>query len=535
LITDLAQSQPNTDDSIDHIKQEAVSHLLQALDSRQGIVQSQMALKALETVNLESARPQVATFLKHSSREIRESAIRALSIGLADSFFVQAVLDKLKNDTSEDVRAEAALAFARWNAKQVVPHLIESLQKDRSIFVRANSALALGALGDTSALPALRSTLDEVLPKYQKAPRREALELSVFLATLTSALVAFKDKSAIPAIRELIAPSSSDPAALGGLVLVIVLAFANDPDFNITLRDAIRQLLTHKHSTVRLHAAIAIRFRGDKSVLPQIAEVLAPPKAGDFEGQVNLYSNILEIFFFSLFGFIEDDELVPPIATLMDALKQPNEGGHSNPLSLNALLLVPLGAIGSAGAINKLISTLNEPIPAGHEPDLINAFKIFGIIGLGLATIPHSKIPQLELIMPALHAYLSDPEPDIRSGAASMLGVSGNLGALTPLIRLLTDKSLINESNATSVRDTAISALGDLGLIGAIPALATLFADPNPSIRIKTAAAILQILDGKKTAPLPFNAVTQVKAFISLTDLPWMSNTILSMRRALPK
>ncbi|MBI1743988.1 HEAT repeat domain-containing protein, partial [Candidatus Acetothermia bacterium] len=326
---DQARSQSKSSVDSQRLHQEAESILLRALDDPQFALR-QTALSVLGSLYLPIAAPKLLELLKNRDEDVREAAITALGISPSDPFIVQVVLERLKSDPSAKVRSKAALVFPAWRVTETVPALIDRLLNDRETEVRANAALALGFLGDASALPALRQTLQETLRAYETASSRSAIEISTLLSSVTAALVLFKDRAAVPAVAALIAPpSDSDqnfplPFPLfGGLNVVIVLIVSKDPDYNLMLVDTIRPLLNHRDSSVRLRAALAMRALGDRTVVSKIADALTIPQMSDPLGSLSLFGKVLELFLFAIVGFVQDDELVPAISDLMDELAKP--------------------------------------------------------------------------------------------------------------------------------------------------------------------------------------------------------------------
>ncbi|MBI1742112.1 HEAT repeat domain-containing protein [Candidatus Acetothermia bacterium] len=166
-------------------------------------------------------------------------------------------------------------------------------------------------------------------------------------------------------------------------------------------------------------------------------------------------------------------------------------------------------------------------------PESIEDNKILALLALGFAATPIEKIPQTDLILPVLTSFTTDPSPRVRAQVVEILGITRNLSAAQPLVGLLDDKTVSERRSGTQVRESAIAALGQLDDPAALPALTTLFADSNKIVRVKAAAAVLQIVEGRK--PVSLANELQSPVGISLTDFSLMSRMMLSMRRALPK
>jgi twitching motility protein PilT len=84
-------------------------------------------------------------------------------------------------------------------------------------------------------------------------------------------------------------------------------------------------------------------------------------------------------------------------------------------------------------------------------------------------------------IIPATVGLLKDPDWWLRVTAADTLGRLGNANAVDPLIETLADPE---------ARWAAVEALGRIADIRSLPALAKLFADPAPEIRIEVLLAL---------------------------------------------
>ncbi|MBI3460593.1 HEAT repeat domain-containing protein [Candidatus Acetothermia bacterium] len=182
----------------------------------------------------------------------------------------------------------------------------------------------------------------------------------------------------------------------------------------------------------------------------------------------------------------------------------------------------------------KIIAYLNDPSPPNPRiPDADRTAKSFALLGLGMASRPASGIvPQTGLILSTLITFADNPDRLLREMAVQMLGFVDNPIALPTLIRILEDREL---SGGIEMREYAIGALAQIGDLTTLPILSVLFAESNKVIRIEAAAAVLQIIDGKKSSSVALIGGSQSMAVISFTSFPSISKMRLSMRRALPK
>ena len=92
-------------------------------------------------------------------------------------------------------------------------------------------------------------------------------------------------------------------------------------------------------------------------------------------------------------------------------------------------------------------------------------------------------------------AALQDQDPKTREHAASALGESADLKAVSALIDALNDPD-------PKVREHVASALGQIGDSGAVPALIERLSDRDARVREHVASALGQLADGRAVVPL---------------------------------
>ena len=103
--------------------------------------------------------------------------------------------------------------------------------------------------------------------------------------------------------------------------------------------------------------------------------------------------------------------------------------------------------------------------------------------------------------VPALVKMLADENVEVRQAAVNALAVTGDAGALNPLM------SRFKVENDPGVKLNIIVALGDLKNKAALPFLISLVKDPYPAFRTEVVRSL-----GKMNAPEAYDAVIQLLA-----------------------
>ncbi len=105
--------------------------------------------------------PELIAVLQSDNEAAHITAALALgNMGAKAEPAVPALIKTLRSDRYEVRRVTAdALGKIGPGAWQAIPALIDTLQNDDGIQIRRNAAKALGAIGDTTAVPALASIL----------------------------------------------------------------------------------------------------------------------------------------------------------------------------------------------------------------------------------------------------------------------------------------------------------------------------------------------------------------------------------------
>lgn len=189
----------------------AVAALVQAIvsENREARFHAHEAIISCRAV---SALPQLARYVHHENRDVREKIIRIFGeIGGSEQvpFVTDALNDpdpvvrlaavqalrKLQgagtvesletkcNDADPNVRAESARALGNVGDRKAVPKLVELLHDDNG-FVRSAAAESLGQLGDRTATVALIQVLTGEKPRPAGASEQDGLVISAQSGTL---------------------------------------------------------------------------------------------------------------------------------------------------------------------------------------------------------------------------------------------------------------------------------------------------------------------------------------------------------------
>jgi HEAT repeat protein len=134
---------------------------LAQLKNRSATVRAK-ALQSLSDLGVRSSSALAKDALLDASPIVRATAVEVLA-GINDKTAKLKILPRLKDQNAEvRMRAAEALGSLRHVAK--APVQLVKLLKDRDVLVRVAAAESLGLIGDTRALPALRSALHDRSP-----------------------------------------------------------------------------------------------------------------------------------------------------------------------------------------------------------------------------------------------------------------------------------------------------------------------------------------------------------------------------------
>ena len=128
-----------------------------------------VAIRTLGKIGGDRSRNILGTLLDNPQPAMRAAAASAVG-DMGDTEFV-GKLCVLVDDPAVIVRAAAAGALGTLGQSEAVPHLSDAIEDKKSTFrgqapwVRKHYVVALGAIGHTSAYPALLRTLDDGDPE----------------------------------------------------------------------------------------------------------------------------------------------------------------------------------------------------------------------------------------------------------------------------------------------------------------------------------------------------------------------------------
>jgi len=167
--------------------------LIDALsDSDSGVKVS--AIDSLGLMREQLAADKIILALKDKEPQVRQSACVALGY-IGDSKAQPALVERVKNDSSNSVRTQAILILGNMHANIAVDTLIPLL-KDKNLDVCYLSAEALGKIGDPKATSALKNCLANSITEMKNETDSYRNNQYKRLITVTAkALGNLKDKS----------------------------------------------------------------------------------------------------------------------------------------------------------------------------------------------------------------------------------------------------------------------------------------------------------------------------------------------------
>lgn len=132
--------------------------MLKMLESDAEAIRAGAALVLGETGRKEAVQPLIDRLLNDPEPEVRRDSAKGLA-ALADLTSEQDLIKAHKEDGTNSVKIQSALALGDIKGEAGIDVLIETLGSDNERNVRANAAKALGNAGSDKAVPALRKAL----------------------------------------------------------------------------------------------------------------------------------------------------------------------------------------------------------------------------------------------------------------------------------------------------------------------------------------------------------------------------------------
>ena len=170
---------------------DAVEQLVRQLYTTQVPVERCNLLEALENFTEPALVNEVAPFVRHTDRVVRQAALRFLTRpgvqGTAD------ILIDVLNDEHEEIRLDAVVTIGREKITQAIPILLKMIDRTSLFFAESDwrlqgqACIALGQMGAQSALPALKDVLARQSGMFRTKPaqvRVAAITSMLLLATL---------------------------------------------------------------------------------------------------------------------------------------------------------------------------------------------------------------------------------------------------------------------------------------------------------------------------------------------------------------
>ncbi len=230
------------------------------------------ALYRANSIEALQADPELGEIAAREGVEDPNLAVRfvsAMAIGQHQYADAAPLVHALLSDDSASVRAAAAFALKR-NGTNVNLGLLAEMLKGDDPRAAGNAALVLGELGDPSALPLLRESIDFHSP-HTTPPQQRIVQLQI-----AEAMAKLGDPYAIPRIRaELYSrqPEHGEIMALAATMLGQLDATRTIGD----LRNIVAMWRQYRHSAeVRLAALASLAQLGEPQPIELVLEYLGP-------------------------------------------------------------------------------------------------------------------------------------------------------------------------------------------------------------------------------------------------------------------
>jgi HEAT repeat protein len=370
--------------------------------------------------------------------------------GLGPGEPVVHLLDALRSDLDESVRAAAAIALGKTGSSESIPIVVQAMHDDPSERVRRACAEALGRLGDESVLAVISTAFHD---DPDRNVRRAAAEAILALAgpEHIDYLMDALSVDEMPT-RQRIATRLGE---LGAMMAVAPLARALLPDERVDddehLRDEFNAATRARRAAVKALGTLGGRDAAD--ILRQVMlEDESPPVRRAASG--------------ALRTLIGDEAFTAIVAPLVNTLRDDTD---------------PIRRRGSAAAVagyTAAFDALTRALETDPDED-VRREAVYGLAPFFEGRESFSPLPLLT------HALRADPDPDVRSAIVHALWKNRNAApALADALR--------GDPNDT-VRYQAAFALASSGDPIGLPALLAATDDePVSFVRDGAAKAIVE-------------------------------------------
>ena len=206
---------------------------------------------------------------KNESERMRVNVAELLGRILKDSTSAPALI-KIMEDKSnpESVRAQAAHAFVFIDDERAVKPLLDNVESDPSLDVKRISISALGAIGRDTDNREMVNPLLAIVEKGEKVQKgaNDYSEIKTLQYHAISSLGAMKEEKVVPLLSKKV--KSEDKSNL----YVAIWALGNIGGSEA--QGILLQLLKDKDKGTRFDAAKALLKMDDKSIVPEVENVL---------------------------------------------------------------------------------------------------------------------------------------------------------------------------------------------------------------------------------------------------------------------
>lgn len=170
---------------------DAMDHLLRQLYLTQVPIEKCNLLEGLENFQDPALAGEVAPFVRHADRAVRQSALRFLTRPGVQG--TPELLIDILGDDREEARLDVVVTIGREKMVQAVPALLKMVDRTSIFFfesawrLQGQACIALGQLGAQSALPAIKEVLARQSGMYRTKPaqvRVAAITAMLLLTTL---------------------------------------------------------------------------------------------------------------------------------------------------------------------------------------------------------------------------------------------------------------------------------------------------------------------------------------------------------------
>jgi len=467
-----------------------------------------LAAKALgETGRAQAVQPLILTL----TNEVTKS-------GGGDASFQETVSDSLVklgavaikpliaaiSATPADLRSQAIAAKVLKSVAQkevadaiVEPLFVEFVKRLRfAADIRKNAAQALGELSDARGIEPLLNTATQDPDTGVRDSAAKALV-----------------KLGFAAVEQLTATLVADNSSERKHVAANVLGALKDPRAVLPLTAA----LTHFDPLTRKNAAEVLGKIGDTSTVEPLILMLQDKDPGVRRIAAAALGNIRDIRAVDALVAALNDTDVDMRACAANALANVADKKAAQPL-IAALKAESSASVGRAGMVTALLKFRDS-----YPTEVFDAALIFGDSATRLSELKAVARPVGPWAAGALIVALDDKDAQVRERVVELLGETGDISALKPLIVSLKDYRLADRATkslvqiGTSAVETLIAALGYgdtntkirvaevLVMIGdsrAIDPLVALLRDANLAVRKTAIESLTKLGDARAVEPL---------------------------------